>query len=52
MLQVPRVAAARGLPIAQVQELVGQATTPAGLGFLGAESVNVLELNVALEQAQ
>lgn len=51
-LQVPRVAAARGLSEQQVQALVDAATTPAGLGFLGRPRVNVLELNVAVEQAQ
>lgn len=51
-LQVPRVAAARGLSEQQVQALVDAATAPAGLGFLGRPRVNVLELNVAVEQAQ
>lgn len=51
-LQVPRVAAVRGLPQQRVLEMVDQATTPAGLGFLGEPAVNVLELNLALEQAQ
>ena len=51
-LQVPRVARARGLSQDQVRELVARATTPAGLGFLGEPSVNVLELNISLEQAQ
>ncbi|HQR78721.1 MAG TPA: potassium-transporting ATPase subunit KdpC [Actinomycetota bacterium] len=51
-LQVPRVAAARGLTQEQVQALVDAATTPAGLGFLGRPHVNVLELNVAVQQAE
>lgn len=51
-LQVPRVAAARGLDERQVQELVVAATTPAGLGFLGEASVNVVELNRSLIEAQ
>jgi potassium-transporting ATPase KdpC subunit len=51
-LQVPRVAAARGMSVQQLGALVDQVTSPAGLGFLGAPAVNVLELNLALEQAQ
>lgn len=51
-LQVPRVARARGMTEGQIQELVAQATTPAGLGVLGEPSVNVLELNISLERAQ
>lgn len=51
-LQVPRVARARGLSEEQVRELVAQATAGAGLGVLGEPSVNVLELNILLEQAQ
>ncbi len=51
-LQVPRVAAARGLTDEQVQALVDGATTPAGFSVLGAPAVNVLELNVALDRAQ
>ena len=51
-LQVPRVARVRGLSEQRVRELVEQATRPAGLGFLGEPSVNVLELNVSLDRAQ
>jgi len=51
-LQVPRVAQARGLSQGTVQQLVDEATTPAGLGFLGEPGVNVLKLNLSLEQAQ
>lgn len=47
-LQVPRVARVNGLTEDRVRDLVAQNTDGRGLGFLGAERVNVLELNVAL----
>ena len=46
LVQVPRVAKARGLAPAQVQTLVQQHTTP---GTLGPDKVNVLALNLALD---
>lgn len=48
-LQVARVAASRSLPDAQVRELVEASIAPRDLGFMGEETVNVLELNVALD---
>lgn len=49
-LQAARVADARGLSVAQVQELVSAHTTGRDLGFLGEPRVNVLELNRALDE--
>lgn len=48
LLQVPRVAAARGLTEAAVRALVESKITGRDLGYLGQESVNVLELNLAV----
>lgn len=47
-LQVPRVAAARDLPETAVVDLVERHTDGRRLGFLGAPTVNVVELNLAL----
>jgi potassium-transporting ATPase KdpC subunit len=50
LLQVNRIATARGLPADQVRELVESHTQARALGFIGEERVNVLDLNVALQQ--
>ena len=48
LLQVPRVAEARGLKEADVLELVRSRIQARDLGYLGEPTVNVLELNIAL----
>jgi K+-transporting ATPase ATPase C chain len=49
-IQVNRVAAARHLPVSQVQALVAKYTQGRNLGFLGEPRVNVLLLNMALDE--
>jgi K+-transporting ATPase ATPase C chain len=48
--EIPRVAAARNLPIQKISELVDQTIEQPQLGFLGEPRVNVLRLNLALDQ--
>ncbi|MFJ2356388.1 potassium-transporting ATPase subunit KdpC [Frigoribacterium sp. NPDC087798] len=49
-IQVDRVAAARDLPVADVEALVEEHTQGRDLGYLGEPTVNVLELNAALAE--
>jgi K+-transporting ATPase ATPase C chain len=49
--QAPRIAEVRGISLDQVKALIEEHTEGRMLGFLGQERVNVLELNIALEQA-
>lgn len=49
-IQANRVAAERDLPVERVQALVAETTTRPLLGLGGERSVNVLELNLALDE--
>lgn len=48
--QVPRVAAARGVPAAEVAALVSERVVGRTLGVLGEPRVNILELNLELDR--
>lgn len=50
-LQAARVAASRKVAVSKVRELIAAHTEPPAFGFLGRARVNVLELNLALDQA-
>jgi K+-transporting ATPase ATPase C chain len=49
-LQAPRVAEARGIDVKAAQKLIDEHTEGQAWGFLGGETVNVLELNLALDR--
>ncbi len=48
-IQAYRVAAVRHLALARVDQLIARYTHGRGLGFVGEQGVNVLELNLALD---
>jgi len=47
--QAPRVAAARGVPVATVQDVIRSHIVPPVMGVLGQPTVNVLVTNLALD---
>ncbi|HQV57101.1 MAG TPA: K(+)-transporting ATPase subunit C, partial [Ilumatobacteraceae bacterium] len=49
LLQAPRIAAARGVDVATVRQMVAEHTADRMLGVLGEPGVNVVELNLALD---
>ena len=52
LAQAPRVAKARGLPEAQVRQLVERSIVPGTFGILGEPHVNVLALNRQLDRTR
>ena len=51
LVQAPRVAAARGIPAATVEKIIEEKTHAPLLGLFGPATVNVLQLNLALDAA-
>jgi K+-transporting ATPase ATPase C chain len=49
-IQAHRIAAVRGLSLAEVEGLISDNTDGRSLGVLGEPGVNVLQLNIALEE--
>ncbi len=51
LIQIPRVAGARGINKDELKRLVEEQTGKPLLGFFGSEHINVLKLNIALDEA-
>jgi K+-transporting ATPase ATPase C chain len=51
-IQAHRIAAVRGLLLAEVEDLIGAHTSGRALGVFGEPGVNVLELNLALDKTR
>ncbi|MGM1018675.1 MAG: potassium-transporting ATPase subunit KdpC [Actinomycetota bacterium] len=51
-IQIQRVADARGLASAQVEDLVAEYTKEPDLGYIGERVVNVAELNLGLDELE
>lgn len=51
-LQVPRIAAERGIPEAELREIIAAHLEAPDLGFLGSERINVLRLNLDLDERE
>jgi K+-transporting ATPase ATPase C chain len=49
-LQAHRIADARGLSVAQVRKLINEHTDGRPLGIIGEKTINVLDLNLALDK--
>ncbi len=49
-IQIPRIAAARGISPEKIRDLVDQSVEPPLFGLFGPGKVNVLKLNLALDQ--
>jgi len=49
LLQIPRVAKERKMPVADLEKMVGRNVEQPFLGFWGKERVNVLQLNLFLD---
>ena len=52
LLQVERVAVERNLKVTEVREMVEKHITGRAFGYLGEPTVNVLQLNIALERVK
>jgi potassium-transporting ATPase KdpC subunit len=49
-VQIPRIAAVRGLSVDQLKGIVSECTERPLMGILGTQKVNVLQLNLALDR--